>query len=490
MPTNPFLGYGRSVTGNRLVGREHEIDNIVGHILERASINIVGEPRVGKSSVVSEAVRRARRADSKIPIVEMSLSLMQDAATFYRNLMNRILEACEDCDLPTPPKIADLPHATEDDAFSRCERGLRMMASRGVCCVVVLDEFDFVRKWGGEWKYVIRCVREFVTDPKYGFTGVFVSQRTMSEIEVEATRGGSTLTHSTHEIFIKPLPKAGIQAMCARCLPEWTITPRLLQQVMQISGGHPYIAEMLLFAGWEPRRVNLSEEITRRLTQLYRNIQELHSEDGLFELLVHVAHESRGPSSPEQRTLLTQYGLTVPSRDGDTMHVFSEHFRDYLQNYRPIVSTLELLRRTEITIRSFIEENCSGKYGAAWLQRIFKQHPGIGGKKEEWERRSLADMARYGRAAPLLSYSYPMDLWEIVSGEWDIFRPLLGRNKQYWNERFTTFAKVRNPVAHHFEEILPKDELERAERYCNELQQTIEGSRMPANVVMMQRPSA
>jgi hypothetical protein len=486
MYANPFLGYGRSVTCGRLVGREKEIGKVVDYLIAGAgSINVVGEPRVGKSSVVREAVRRAREANPSILIVDLSLSLMNDAASFYRALMDDILEECAALGVPLPLRIPELPCTTEEDAFSRCERGLRMLARRGVTCVVILDEFDFVRKWSGEWGFVIRCVREFVTDPKYGFVGALITQRTISQIEAEATQGGSRISNSMHQIFVGPLSKAGVRAMCQRCLPDWKISARLEQQVLRISGGHPYIAEMLLHAGWETHRIHISEEIDRRLTELYHIMRELHSEDGLFEILVHIAHDSLGPSSPDQRALLTQYGLIVPSREG-RVEIFSEHFREFLKNYRPIVSTFDLLRRTEMKIRGFIEKTFQKAYGAAWLQRIAKQNPGISERKDEWERISLRDHARYGHAAPLLSYSFTKDLWEMMSMEWEMFEPVLGGNKKYWDDRFEILVRVRNAVAHHYEEILPAELLETAERYCNELQQSIEREPMPHNVRIMQ----
>jgi Swt1-like HEPN len=215
----------------------------------------------------------------------------------------------------------------------------------------------------------------------------------------------------------------------------------------------------------------------------------LHSEDGLFEILVHVAHDSLGPSSPEQRALLTQYGLIVPSPDG-RMRIFSEHFREFLQSYRPIVSTFDLVRRTEVTIRGFIERTAQKQYGPAWLQRIAKRNPGLSDRKDEWEKMSNKDKARYGAAAPLLSYSFTKDLWEIMSMEWEMFQPFLGRNKKYWDDRFDALVKVRNAVAHHYEEILPAEVLEMAERYCDELRQSIEREPTPQNVRIMQFPSA
>ena len=46
--TNPFLGYGRVVTGDRLVGRE--VEKYLREIIRlgSGSLSIIGEPRIGK----------------------------------------------------------------------------------------------------------------------------------------------------------------------------------------------------------------------------------------------------------------------------------------------------------------------------------------------------------------------------------------------------------------------------------------------------------
>jgi hypothetical protein len=58
---NPYAGFGKIVRGDRLVGREADIDNIVEMLrTDSGSIAVIGNPRIGKTSVVIEALSRLR----------------------------------------------------------------------------------------------------------------------------------------------------------------------------------------------------------------------------------------------------------------------------------------------------------------------------------------------------------------------------------------------------------------------------------------------
>ena len=59
---NPFK-YGSIVLGKDLCGREDLLKQIAGHIEAFQNIVVFGERRVGKSSLVFEAVRRLRGTD-------------------------------------------------------------------------------------------------------------------------------------------------------------------------------------------------------------------------------------------------------------------------------------------------------------------------------------------------------------------------------------------------------------------------------------------
>ena len=83
----------------------------------------------------------------------------------------------------------------------------------------------------------------------------------------------------------------------------------------------------------------------------------------------------------------------------------------------------------------------------------------------------FADYGKIARGARFVGRknTYPMQLFEIILAEWNRFKDIFGRDKQYWNQRAEFIAKIRNPLAHNREEALQEYELKIAEGYCEEI---------------------
>jgi hypothetical protein len=69
-----------------------------------------------------------------------------------------------------------------------------------------------------------------------------------------------------------------------------------------------------------------------------------------------------------------------------------------------------------------------------------------------------------------------------MAQRWPDFRTILGRDKPYWTERFGVIAKVRNPVAHNREGIIPEATLTQARGYCQELRERLRQRAHPGGV--------
>ena len=74
-----------------------------------------------------------------------------------------------------------------------------------------------------------------------------------------------------------------------------------------------------------------------------------------------------------------------------------------------------------------------------------------------------------GASKNLIDFTYPYDLFKIVFAEWDIFKQIFEKDKQYWEERARLISKIRNPLAHNRDETLTDYERQIAEGYCKEI---------------------
>ncbi|MBI1763515.1 MAG: AAA family ATPase [Acidobacteria bacterium] len=491
---NPFLAYGRVIQGDRLVGREHEIEEMLTHLVGGSNISLVGLNRVGKSSLVAEILCRLRQRNPEILIVEpdlAGLSTNTGAADLFTVILDAVVDLLSERGLPLPNRfnedILALPNDSSYHAYHRCYRGLSKLRQQGLQITIVLDEFDKIRHLK-EASDSIQRLRELIyNEAKTGTSGVIISRRRIKLIE-EQIRDVSTLAGICHLYYLKPLDLNGVKAIVARAAGRAELfNNETVSYVYDRTGGHPFLAEMMCCHIWDANSV--SEGILQanhEIYSFYEQMREILVEDNLFNHLVELCVGPRW-SEPSNIVLerLLAYGLVRQNREIYPIRYegWSQHFQDYLEKCareKPPLdpSTSELLGKTERALRDYIEEICVSKHGSAWLDTLKQRCPSIETmltqsapeQKREKERRNFGD----GAAERLLDYLYPMDLWVIISGAWELFEePLGNKEKSYWSERFTHLAKVRTPTMHSREHKLRESVLLTAQGYCQEILELI-----------------
>ena len=110
-------------------------------------------------------------------------------------------------------------------------------------------------------------------------------------------------------------------------------------------------------------------------------------------------------------------------------------------------------------------------YGEHWIEQVEKAHPklkDIFNKCRESQQRE--ENSFKGRASlNFLDFTYPQDLFAIIFAAWEKFKSIMGKDKNYWEQRAQLLAKIRNPLAHNRNELLYDYERQIAEGYCNEI---------------------
>jgi hypothetical protein len=96
---------------------------------------------------------------------------------------------------------------------------------------------------------------------------------------------------------------------------------------------------------------------------------------------------------------------------------------------------------------------------------------GINQSAGQLKRRGVDKEKLFGSKASknLIDFTHPRDLWSIISTEWDAFKNIFGKDKQYWNSRLGLIANIRNPLAHNRDELVNDYERQIAEGYCKEI---------------------
>jgi hypothetical protein len=117
---NPFADYGNIVRGERFIGRKNDLQAIANRIIrprEAGNLAIIGEPRIGKSSLVYKAILEQKDAliAKKLLPIWINLATYDQSPIFFRSLVTRCVDEMEDLDWLSDPVRRTADRALEDE---------------------------------------------------------------------------------------------------------------------------------------------------------------------------------------------------------------------------------------------------------------------------------------------------------------------------------------------------------------------------------------
>lgn len=491
--SNPFEGYGRPVSGKRLIGRDNELAKLGENIVNStASVSIVGQRRIGKTSIITETKRRSQKSfPSNLALVSLDLSAFDDGFKFFHAVMEELEEYLCDSEIDISPMFQRAKNKncnTSYDAYRRCRRGLVVLNKENISTKLIIDEFDAVRKLK-EADQFIQWLRELIDKGfETGLSIIFLSRRSLFSIENQIVHV-SNIDHVCEKLYIKPLKTKELNKLTDRAKTAITIFDGDQNRIIEYTGGHPYLAELLLCHSCEKGSIEHGIKYSiPELFDFYEHLRSLLEEDDLFDQLIQLVIGPRWKIRINSESILLNYGLILKNTN-HTYSAWSSHFQAYLSKIGREYPIWNQWSQTESLIRDLIEECFLSAYGSNWVKKLKSRKNNIPKIIDNCEEIMKKEIKRFGGNANQrwIEYTYPNDLWQIISLEWDKFSPVLQReanrkNKKYWAERFELLSKIRNPLAHNREQVICDYDITLANAYCSELCQVITSYKQCAEI--------
>ncbi len=489
---NPFADYGTVVSGRRFIGRKSSllvVENRVFRPQEPGNLAIIGEPRIGKSSLVHKAVMERKEefiAKRLIPIW-INLATFDHSQSFFRSLVINCRDELEDLDLLSEPIDRSSERAlhselTWSEGYGRIQRFFQKIRQSGTRILFILDEFDHARYLFKNNISGFQGLRELSYRPEWRVAFITTSRRTIREIE-EHTQAISTFDGIFQKYYLSMFDDNDFQIYFSRFDSlDSAISSNDKKQIDFYCGGYPYLLEMIgyeiaeIFR--ETEQVNIDESFKRTessiLDQYDRMLDLMQEDDSLNKLLQILI----GPIIDVKQTNIDdflRYGLIKLTDDGQ-YKAFSSHFYGYLKLIERQIELWPIWRKTELALRHLITTKMIEKYGDQWINKLEKSKPNLKGIFDRCRRFQIQETKSFGSRASqnLIDFTYPKDLFAIMYVEWkEIFGPTLGKDKAYWDQRAQLLSKIRNPLAHIRDSVLAEHERQLAEGYCKEILATL-----------------
>ena len=482
--SNPYLGYGRPVFGERFVGRKYELSKLEAHIISStSSLSVIGQRRIGKTSLITESKNRLlEKLPQHLLYISFDLSTFDNGLKFFNAIMEELEEYLLDSEIGISDKFQRILYkhcGSSYEAYRKCRRGLVLLKQQGVNTKLIIDEFDAVRKFE-ESDQFIQWLRELIDKGfETGVSIVFLSRRSLFSIEKQIAHV-SNLDHVCEKLYLTPLQDEELNILVNRSAEIIIISDEDRRLITEYTGGHPYLAELILCHSCEFG--NILQGIKHSIAELfnfYEHLRELLTGDDIFDQFVQIVVGPRWNLKINSASELLNYGLIIKNKDG-TYSAWSRHFQDYIEKIARELPIWERWAYTESSIRDMIEERLYVAYGINWTDKLKSRKNNIPEIISNCENIMKNEEKKFGHNVNQrwIDYTYPNDLWQIISREWDQFSPVLQggnqrKNKKYWAERFEFLSKIRNPLAHNREQVVSDHDMTLANAYCSELCQVI-----------------
>lgn len=478
---NPYADFGGTRTDARFIGRESELRMIASRVFGAGgygSVAVIGLPRVGKSSLVSEAIRRAeaRAGERRTVVVRVNVGEFVTVGELFRRLVEDLVEAIDDQGLGNDEigrrttKALEQPE-TDFSAVRAVFRSLRRADVRPVC---VLDEFDAGRRLFKQTPQCFHWLRELSSNPAFKAALVIVAKRRLQEVARLAGHESDYWANVLMTLTLKPFLSSEVDRFFATLEGEGVMLGDAERRdVLALCGGNPYLLEGIAFHAWD--RVEQGERIDSEwirtvggelVREYLLQVSTILKDGPMLSKAIQVLVGPQWDVTDADIAALCELGVLY-DEDGE-LRGFSRTFEDHLRVVGRDIDIWPLWRETERALREVLERGLEQVYGSPWPDPLVRARPKFGRKIEEWQKQRDRERRTIGRAsASLLAYTYPADLFQLMAVDWKrLAEPLLGSAKQDWDTNFKMLAKVRNPLAHNRAEAVTKADRLQAEGIC------------------------
>lgn len=345
---NPFADSGGIVRGERFLGRQAELQAISRCVLrpaEPSHLAIIGDARIGKSSLAYQAImeRKAALVAGRIIPVWINAALYDQASALLRALVTQCCDEAEDAGWMSDSIRRAACGIASDEAARRLDYSclppfFAKVRQSGIRIVFILDEFDHVRFLFQGDPAGFRTLRALGCHPEGRVTFVTTSRRTLRDIERQAGTV-SVLDGMFRKRYLAMFDAAGWQAYLMRLsrfgIPVDASVKSLIDDYC---GRHPFLLDIMgyeIVETFRERQTVDAERIAQGVQgafyDQYERMTDWLREDGSLDLLQRILCGSR--INVRRADALLRYGL-IKASDRGTYAAYSPHFQAYLQRMR------------------------------------------------------------------------------------------------------------------------------------------------------------
>lgn len=487
---NPFSSVGGIVEGNSFVGRQNEIRDIYERLLgqEFGNVAIVGIPKIGKSSLMQEALSSKSEIlwnEHKYIIIWNTLKISEDASvreekrSVFLRLISEVYHFLKKHHQTELLKDLDEYYRIIMDqsvVWSEFEQNIlyffEEIVYSKIRVIYCLDEFDYSKDILGESEY--QLLRELSYRNSNKIAIVTTSRRSIYDIE-HYSGGGSNFYGTFENIYLKPFNNSEhiMQCNLVKDIPQKDV-----DLLYDIHGGHPYLNALVLKKYLTNHNVDTANQgINQDILLYYKDLFYVMEKDDLADKVDKLyCGYNVGVTEAQEDYIYNCYGIFRENSEG-FMEPFSRTFDNVLrQRYRENPFSL-IWPQAERAIRKCITYAMTEEYGDEdynlWIDEI-NDFPGLNKERfRMWKDQMANEINQYRARASrnIIDQLYPKDYSFFFKFFWDKYlEEIFGLTSQHWIRNLDYIAtKIRNPEMHSRKNLISPEDQQKATIICQEI---------------------
>lgn len=485
---------GPQATDGSFLGRREELERLQRLVFSgHAALSLVGPTRIGKSSLVSRALKLNPAPERQIR-VKLCMGEMQSGFDFWTTLLRKLCRAVRHTDLWNEFLQEDLDkiEALEpDDArwFLRFRDALNDLFAEvenaDWAVLLIIDEFDGAQRVFGDDVASYQLLRSIYSEPAYCTHGILISRKPLSMLEKNIS-----YLSSFHGVFnefpLRPFSEDSMEEVW-RALEQHDIvlTPEAKEAFLYYADRQPYLCSM--FCSCMTARLGLTGTLDQDsirtvfescLPEINKHYDSLAGElrsDGFLEFAQALALGIRPPRvGGHSRDAIRSTGELVQPKDA-APYFFTRDFMEYLREQplnTPIWDSITgceqklkaIFRRVYPALATIrYRELCARTDQDSYLKQQFPQ---MGLK---WETIDTSGKTLVGRK-PDVSILDTLTLTFVtarICDRWDTaFARFFPGDAAGWRDDLKQLGELRNAIAHGHIEYIEDAELARLQELC------------------------
>ena len=430
----------------------NDLPRKIATLLEaRANVALHGSPGSGKSWLVDRV--QDQLLDRQVTVARIDLSVANSGRDVFL-AVSAALSA-----------TAGKGDSNQGDLQACWKEARKRVSESSTLLILILDQFDRVIRFPDAQDFLLRF-RELVHRPEtLGCVALVASRRSLQSIEV-IVQGISILATICYPEYLGSVRRDDLE-------PAWpnsfVLSPSERDECLEWSGGHPALVKYWLATRPDMKPDGAAE--AQRTAVIFRVLDYLEESrllDATAQLVLGPVIDDWALESQELELL----GILPEPGTDDSKHVLSGQrvFRDALRSRTWSMNPWGVLGHCEVQTRSVIESVLSENYGEEWAAIVCSKSGGVRKAFADANEKLERDRRTFRRHASWLSYTYPADLWAIISAEWPLFTPIFNtHDKPHWRQVFTGLSEYRAPLAHGRPEVLGDSQRTQCRLYADEI---------------------